>query len=329
MATRNATFPSISDHALRLDPSGKLAVIIEMLEALSPAVKDAFWMEGNLPTGHETTQRSAQPAPTWRLFNQGVAPQKSRTAQVVDTCGMMFDYSVVDEDVAMLNGNTAEFRLSEDSAFIEAFTAEAEIGIFRHSSLATPQKFHGLTPRFASTTAYGGSQIVSCESGASGSDQTSLWLVGWGPRACAMIYPKGSQLGIEHKDMGLRPWPDADGLMFNAFVTNWKWKMGLAVQDHRRVSRIANIDTSSIDVTTMTLINASISAMHKVKKGGNVRYVWYCNRTVSTILHKMAVNNFKSNPVMVTEVGGQPIMSLHGIPVHETDAILDTEAVVT
>lgn len=329
MAVINATFPSMLDHAKRMDPSGKLAVVVEMLESNSPAMKDAYWMEGNLPTGHQTTQRSALPAPTWRLLNQGVAPQKSRTAQVVDTCGMMFDYSVVDEDVAMLNGNTAEFRLSEDAAFIEAFTAEAEVGIFRHSSLATPQKFHGLAPRFASTSAYGGSQIVSCEASPSGADQTSMWLVGWGPRATAVIYPKGSFLGIEHKDMGLRPWPDADGLMFNAFVTNWKLKMGLAVQDHRRVARVANIDTSSIDVTTMTLINATIAALHKVKKGGAVKYVWYCNRTVSTILHKMAANNFKANPVIMSEVGGQPLMTLHGLPVHETDAILDTEAAIT
>lgn len=329
MATINATFPSILDHAKRMDPSGKLADIVEMLSALSPAVKDAHWQEGNLPTGHQTTQRSALPAPTWRLFNQGVAPQKSRSAQVVDTCGMMFDYSVVDEDVAMLNGNTAEFRLSEDSAFIEAFTKEAETGIFYHSTLATPQKFHGLAPRFNLTTALGGSQIVSCEASPSGSDQTSMWLVGWGPRATCLIYPKGSMLGLEHKDMGLRPWPDADGLMFNAFVTNWKWKMGLAVQDHRRVARVANIDTSSIDVTTMTLINATIGALHKVKKGGPVNYVWYANRTVTTILHKMVANNFKSNPVVMSSFDGQPVMTLHGIPVHETDAITNTEAVIS
>jgi hypothetical protein len=42
-----------------------------------------------------------------------VPTSKSTTATVDETCGMLEAYSEVDKDLAMLNGNTAEFRLSK------------------------------------------------------------------------------------------------------------------------------------------------------------------------------------------------------------------------
>ena len=40
--------------------------------------------------------------------------------QVTDSIGMLETYAEVDKSLADLNGNTDEFRLSEDRAFIEA-----------------------------------------------------------------------------------------------------------------------------------------------------------------------------------------------------------------
>jgi len=48
-----------------------------------------------------------------------VVPVKSTSNQIVETCGMLEAYSEIDKDLAMLNGNTADFRLSEDTAIIE------------------------------------------------------------------------------------------------------------------------------------------------------------------------------------------------------------------
>ena len=78
-------------------------------------------VEGNLPTGHKTTVRTAFPQASC-LLNQGVPNAKSITAQIVDTCGNLETYSVIDKDIADLNGNTTEFRLSEQ-AFIEGISA--------------------------------------------------------------------------------------------------------------------------------------------------------------------------------------------------------------
>ena len=79
-------------------------------------------MEGNLPTGHKTTVRTGLPQATWRLLNQGVPNAKSTTSQIVDTCGNLETYAVIDKDIADLNGNTLEFRLSETKAFLEGMS---------------------------------------------------------------------------------------------------------------------------------------------------------------------------------------------------------------
>ena len=83
-------------------------------------------VEGNLyPTGHKTTVRTGLPCrPAARLLNQGVPNAKSTTAQIVDTCGNLETYSVIDKDIADLNGNTAEFRLSEVKAFLEGMSQQ-------------------------------------------------------------------------------------------------------------------------------------------------------------------------------------------------------------
>jgi hypothetical protein len=110
---------TLSDWKDRNDPNGKIAKIIELLNDMNPILTDMMFVEGNLATGHKTTVRSGLPAVTWRLLNYGVQPSKSRTVQVTDTIGMLEAYAEVDKSLADLNGNTAEFRLSEDMAFIE------------------------------------------------------------------------------------------------------------------------------------------------------------------------------------------------------------------
>ena len=64
--------------------------------------------------------RTGLPAVAWRLLNQGVTPSKSTTAQIDEQAGMLEAWSEVDKDLALLNGNTASFRLSEARAFLEA-----------------------------------------------------------------------------------------------------------------------------------------------------------------------------------------------------------------
>src|SRR5215510_897857 len=141
LGTGNLT---LEDWAKRLDPDGKVPTIVELLNQSNEVLTDMIWKEGNLPTGHRTTVRTGLPTVTWRLLNQGVAPSKSKTAQIDEQCGILEAWSEVDKDLLMLNGNQASFRLSEARAFIEAMNEEFTRVFFYGNASINPEQFTGL-----------------------------------------------------------------------------------------------------------------------------------------------------------------------------------------
>lgn len=130
MTVLATTHPTLLDVAKRLDPNGKIDTIVELLNQTNEVLDDLTFVEGNLPTGHKTTVRVGLPVPTWRKLYGGVQPTKSKTTQVTDSCGMLEAYAEIDKALADLNGNTAAFRLSEDSAHIEGMSQEMASTIF-------------------------------------------------------------------------------------------------------------------------------------------------------------------------------------------------------
>ena len=102
MAVIGSTALTMADWAARLDPSGRIATIVELLSMENGILDDLLMIEGNLPTGHKTTVRTGIPTGTWRLLNYGVDLGKSTTAQIIDTIGNLESESQIDRDLAKL-----------------------------------------------------------------------------------------------------------------------------------------------------------------------------------------------------------------------------------
>src|SRR5215472_15024246 len=141
-----------ADWAKRMDDGYRVASIIEILSQTNEILEDMLVIEGNLPTGHKTTVRTGLPQATWRLLNQGVPNAKSTTAQIVDTVGNLETYAVIDKDIADLNGNTAEFRLSEVRAFLEGMSQQVATTLIYGNQLINPERFSGFAPRYPSVS---------------------------------------------------------------------------------------------------------------------------------------------------------------------------------
>lgn len=197
MAVKGLTALTLADWGKRVDPNGKVDKIIELLSQTNPILQDMPFVEGNLPTGHRTTIRSGLPSATWRLLNYGVQPSKSTTVQVTDSIGMLETYAEVDKSLADLNGNTAEFRLSEDRAFIEAMNQAMAQTLFYGDSSVNPQQFMGLSSRYSSLSAGNAQNII--DAGGTGTDNTSIWLVVWGETPCMASSRKGRRLASRWK----------------------------------------------------------------------------------------------------------------------------------
>ena len=143
MATIGSQALTYADWARRMDDGYKVARIIELLSQTNEILEDMMVVEGNLPTGHKTTVRTGLPQATWRLLNQGVPNAKSTTAQIQDTCGNLETYSVIDKDIADLNGNTQEFRLSEVRAFLEGMSQQVASTLIYGNQFINPERFTG------------------------------------------------------------------------------------------------------------------------------------------------------------------------------------------
>src|SRR5215471_2282472 len=190
-----ATALTYLDWAKRVgDEGGQYAIasIIELLSQTNEILEDMLVLEGNLPTGHKTTVRTGLPQATWRLLNIGVPNAKSTTAQIVDTCGNLETYAVIDKDIADLNGNTAEFRLSEVKAFLEGMSQQVAAHLFYGNQFTNPERFTGLAPRY-STVNSAASQTANnvLDAGGTASSNTSIWIVVWGADTVHATFPKG------------------------------------------------------------------------------------------------------------------------------------------
>lgn len=332
MATLSASFPTLLDVAKRMDPDGKAAKIAEMLSQDNEILDDMPWVEGNLPTGHRVTVRTGLPVAAWRKLNAGVPRSKSTTAQIDEATAMLEAWGDVDKDVADLNGNSAEFRLSENAAFIESINQTMASTLFYGSTIATPESFLGLSPRFDDVpTTVGGAENRDnvIDAGGTGTDNTSIWLVGWGPNTMHGIYPKGSVAGLQHEDLGLDTVLDANGNPYRAYRDHYQWKCGIALRDWRYVVRIANIDVSELTssgITGAKIINLMTRAMERIHSLNGVRPVFYMNRTIRSVLRQHAVEAVKNSTLTFEDLYGKRVMMASEVPVRRTDAILNNEA---
>ena len=327
MAALTANNPTLLDVAKRLDPDGKIAAIVEILNATNPVLDDLTFVEGNLPTGHRTTIRTGLPTPTWRKLYGGVQPTKSTTVQVTDSCGMLEAYAEVDKALADLNGNTAAFRLSEDAAHIEAMGQEMASTLFYGNEGTEPEAFTGLAPRYNSKSAQNADNII--DAGGTGSDNTSIWLCVWGPQTGFGIYPKGSTAGLQMTDKGQVTVENVDGNggRMEAYRTHYRWDAGLTIRDWRYFVRIANIDVSDLDTVanTKNLINWMIQASERIPELGKGRAAFYMNRRLREKLRLGILEKVSSNLTWET-VSGERVMTFDDIPVRRCDALVNTEA---
>ena len=281
MATLATNFLTLADWSKRVDPDGNVPVVAELLSQSNEILEDALFSEGNLPTGHRVTIRTGLPTAYWRSINQGVPPSKSTTVQVDESVGMLEAYAKVDKDLALLNGNTAAFRLSEDSAFLEAMNQTQAQTLFYGNPGSDPRQFLGLSTRYGTISGAGNAQNI-LDAGGTSSNNASIWLTVWGDNSVFCTFPKGSQAGLVHQDQGELTVYDANGNPYQAYQTHYQWKNGLVVKDWRYVVRICNINTANLVAETAAadIVKLMSRALDRIPNLNLGKPAFYMNRTL-------------------------------------------------
>jgi hypothetical protein len=244
---------------------------------------------------------------------------------------MLEDYAEVEKALADLNGNTAEFRLSEDSAHIEGISQELAYTTLYGNEGTKPESFTGFAPRLGKKSGSPSSDNV-IDAGGSSTGCTSIWLVVWGDNVHG-IYPKGSKAGLSITDKGQVTIENADGNggRMEAYRTHYKWDCGLSVRDWRYVVRIANIKISTLTKDASAgadLLDLIAQALELPPSLGNGRPAIYCSRGIKSWLRRQQKNS-KNVLITMDQAAGQHVLAIDGVPVRRLDAISNNETAIS
>jgi hypothetical protein len=332
MATISATFPSLID-AHKASGAGE---IIEVLNQYNPVLDDAVATECNLGMEHMHSIRTGLPSVAWGRLYQGVPQSKSTLQQVKDTTGFLETMSGIDVRLLKLAKDKAKARLTSAMPYLEAMSQEMATGLFYHSTRATPEKFRGLADRYSAygTRASTDASRQVIDGGGSGNANTSIWFVTWGDHATTLLYPEGTQAGVQHEDKGEQRVLDASGNPYFVKESLWTWHMGVAVTDWRYNARIANIDVAAMLAGSTDIYDLMTTAYYRLhsrrRDAKSSRIAIYANGGVLEALDKLASGKGTAvrSPLQLSqkEIEGKEVLTFRNIPIREVDALLNTEA---
>jgi hypothetical protein len=339
---------TLADLGRRMDPSGKIADMAELMSQCNELDDELPMVEGNLTTGHVVTLRTALPQGTPRRFNQGVAYTKSSAAQITFGMMMLDAYSQIDKKLADLGGNTAANREKEDVAHMEGMSQQWNGYLVYGNAWTNPTQFSGVSTFFSQiAAAQNGVNVFNC--GGTGSSNTSVWLLGMGTQTFYGIYPKGTKAGLTFENKGdVVPAYDSSQRRYEAYTSYFSRNGGIAVEDWRYIIRMANIDTTTAGLAGSTppdLFAIMSKAVVRLPTAGRmvsnitksdapdriapaVRLAFKCDRTSREYLDIQAIRD-KNVLLRPEDYAGRPIVNFRNIPIGVVDQILDTEATIS
>lgn len=329
MATRAHDVPNILDISTRYTSDGTPLKVAEILTQRKPVFADIPFVEANTTNGHKLAVETELPVAVLRKLNAGVAPSTGRVNAITEATAEFASLGMVDVSLAELSTNVNDFRIKKNSRHIEAIGQKFEDQFFNGTAL-TPEGFVGMKERYNALTGVLDRQVISCAG--SGSDLTSMWVVGWGADSVYGIYAKGTKAGIQHKDYGDELVPDGSGGQYPAYRDWFALQAGLAVEDPRAIVRVCNIDVDALkDVPTpgtdLILVNELIRATHRLEGMDSLRPVIYVNRDIMEWLDIQAANR-TILALKHAELDGQQVTMFRGFPIRRSDALGWNESAV-
>lgn len=313
--------------------------VVEALTQLTPFMKDANVLTCNKGTKHASSIRTGLPSVSWGALYQGIAQSKGSYTQVEDTTGFVEGLSSVDKRLLDLKPDqAAKLRLMEANGFLEVIAQTFESAVWYSNVFINGKQFHGLGPRYNSLA---NPNVIN--GGGSGSDNTSIWIVTHGDAQTSMITPENIPAGMQREDKGEQLVNDAAGNPYFVKMEMFTQHGGVTVKDWRYNARVANIDVSDVIAGTVALNPLLRKAYYrmqgrrsyKMEKPGEAspgRTVIYMNRTLMEALDAEGTNGRSGADNFIRlrpmEVQGEEVQSWRGIPIRETDALINAETLV-
>ena len=341
MATNTITNRENMLLAAKMTNNNEIIDVAEVLNEVNDAIEDAPIITATDMTSHVMARRTGLPTPQWVKVGNGWTSTTGTLNQVREEIGMLKGRFQAPTDMMDIQPNPAKYRMQQERAHIEGMAQEFSNTLFGNvaagalsPTVAPPEEFAGFQLRYNALSTADSAYVISNGHTADDNTNTSIWFVQWGPGRTYLISPRFLDAGgLKKEDMGKQFVPGdniaytdgtANNNMLWAYVTEFSWNVGLAVEDTRSVKRLCNIDpdftaTNTLDYTKMIQIKNNFKSKDTI--------YMYMNETVFTQFEiaaseKTNVHWSENNPF------GRSQLFFGSMPVRREDAILDVEPVI-
>ena len=309
--------------------------VVEALTQLTPFMKDANVITCNKGAKHASSIRTGLPSVSWGALYQGIVQSKGAYTQVEDTTGFIEGMSAVDTRLLKLKPDqAAKLRTMEAAGFFEIMAQTLESAVFYSNVNINGKQFHGLAPRYNSLA---NPNVI--DGGGAGADNTSIWMVTHGDGQTSVITPENIPAGVQREDKGEQRVLDADGNPYYVKEDLFTQHAGITVKDWRYNTRVPNIDVSEVIAGNVSINGLLRKAYYKtqgrraykMEKPGEMspgRTVIYMNSTLMEALDAESTATGSAVRLRPMEIQGEEILTWRGLPIRETDALLNTETLV-
>lgn len=338
MGVIGANLVTLSDVAKGKD--AQIGKVAEVLVQSNPILDHMPYMEMNEKTIHIESLRSSLPSVYYRKANQPIPATKSKIEERSFSAAHFESKSQIDVMVAARGGKdrVAFNRWNQAQGHIQAMAQEHADLLIYGSPSEDARKVAGFFDVLSTLTSTEPTSKQMISAGGSGSDNTSILFVDWGPNTVFGVYPAGTAAGLQRMDNGK---VQIIGTTETSVTgTFWGWEEqfmidhGLVIKDYRACARVCNIDisdlknggTSAADLLKyMTRAHYRIPAAVRTGMG----YV-YMNSTIASFLHEQALEKVGAGGGLTfANYQGEQVLMFLGRKVVIVDAMLNTEAAVT
>lgn len=321
-------------------------IIVNMLEEDVPLFKNAQSMPANDGMTHKTALITSLPTAETKIINAGVGASKPTLKEAVFDVAQFQTRVQFDSDVENVGVLTQKFKMANAAAAVEALGQAAEEALFYGDGAVG--SIYGIQHYYNAIS--GGAtakNIISC-GGSTSNKQTSIYLIGMGERAFHLIHAQNAPAGIVRKDLGIQTQTLSNGKQIDWKIEKWNLNIGSALVDWRTCGRLCNIELGgpldgSSNPTYRNLYAEDSNGAAKVVnaiatratvllnrlKGNYGKLGFYCTPDVISLLANQAYNKANGALGFTQDEAGHQRVTLWGVPLYKSDAILTTEAVVS
>ena len=348
MATKDITSRENLLTTARQTANGMITDVAEVLNETNNVIEDALVQKSTDITSHQVTRRSRLPAVSWVKVGNGWNATVGLTNQAVETIGMMKARFLAPQDVLDIQANPDKYRSNQERAYIESMGQELSNTLFGNVSAGAlsptttpPEEFAGFQYRYTALSTADTAYVLSNGHTTDDNTNTSIWFIQWAMDKVYLITPRNMEGGgLKKEDKGLvftsgdnstavtsatRTAGQNPNNALWAYITEFSWNVGLAIEDQRSVKRLANIDP---DHTSNDTLDEDKIIQIRNNFKGNDKIFMYCNETIFTQLQILAKDKTNVNWTG-DDPFGRPQFNFLDMPVRRCDAITNVEPVLS